>query len=278
MKHAMKEWNDIAALLRGKTVLIFLDFDGTLAPIASTPSRACLRAQTRNTLLKLNSQRNIRLAIISGRDLDDIRNMVAIPDTIYAGNHGHRISGPGFEWLHSFPAIWHKKLKKLHQELSAGLNGIQGIYIESKAMSVTVHYRKVKPRDMAKTHELLTRISWSHIKSSFITPSIGKKVVELSLATSWNKGRAVNWIIHRLKHSDKVKSPISIYIGDDVTDETAFKTLKDKGVTIHVGIDNQSVASYYLRNPSEVSGFLLRLSALSNDNSLMQRTGIGKSS
>jgi len=67
IKHAIKEWRRISRRLSGKTILLFLDFDGTLTPIVPTPSKARLHAKTRNLLKKLNSLPNIKLAIIRER-------------------------------------------------------------------------------------------------------------------------------------------------------------------------------------------------------------------
>jgi alpha,alpha-trehalase len=129
-------------------------------------------------------------------------------------------------------------------------------------MSIAVHYRNVANKDMASFREALAKASRPHIASLLIKPSIGKKVIELGLVTAWNKGKAVNWLIQRLKRSKIIQSYVPIYIGDDVTDETAFTTLKHKGITIHVGRGKRSAASYYLRNPPEVAIFLRKLTEL----------------
>jgi trehalose 6-phosphate phosphatase len=256
MKHALKHWAYLNKQIKDKTILLFLDFDGTLAPIVSTPARVHLPSQTKKILRQLHSLSNIKLAIISGRNLDDIKKMVAISGIIYAGNHGCQITGPNINWQHLFPIIWIKKLQKLYQELSVAMTGIKGVLIENKNRSVAVHYRNIKNKDMVRFREVLKRISQPYLASSCIKASLGKKVIELGLVTMWNKGEAVNWLIRRLKHSKTIHSYIPIYIGDDVTDETAFTVLKREGITIRVGPRKQSNASYYLRNPLEVATFL----------------------
>jgi trehalose 6-phosphate phosphatase len=262
MKHAIKQWTSINKRIKGKTILLFLDFDGTLAPIASTPARARLPSRTKKLLRQLHSIPNIKVAIISGRDLDDIKKMVGIPGIICAGNHGCQISGSGIDWQHDFPTARQRKLQKLYKELSIAMKEICGVLIENKNMSIAVHYRNVKNADMARFRKALTEISSPYISSLFIKASFGKKVLELGLATTWNKGKAVNWLIRSLKLLGSNNSCVPICIGDDVTDETGFKTLKHKGITIHVGAGKQSTASYYLRNPSDVATFLRKLSVI----------------
>lgn len=262
MKHALEKWTFINKRIKGETILLFLDFDGTLAPIASTPARVQFPSRTKKILRQLHSLPNIKLVIISGRDLDDIKKIVGIPGIVYVGNHGCQISGVGIDWQHDFPVVRQRKMRKLNKELSITMKEIRGVLIENKNMSIAVHYRNVKNKDMPKFQKTLTKILRPYIVPLFIKVSVGKKVVEFGLATPWNKGKAVNRIIHRIKISERIDSHVSVYIGDDVTDETAFKTLKHKGITIHVGTGTQSAASYYLRNPAEVATFLGKLSTI----------------
>ena len=264
MKHAIKEWVHIKKRLQGRTIFLFLDFDGTLAPIASTPAKAHLPSETKKMLKQLHSvsMSNIKMIIMSGRDLEDIKRRVAIPGIIYAGNHGGQISGPGINWQHDFPATWKKKLQNLHAELSLAMKEIQGVVIEDKTISIAVHYRNIKNADMAGFQKALTEISSPYIASLFIKASVGKKVVELGLATTWNKGKAVNWLIRTIKLIGPIHACVPMFIGDDATDETAFKVLRNKGITIHVGTGKQSAASYWLKSPSEVAVFLANLSKL----------------
>jgi len=262
MKNAIQQWTSIKKRIKGKTILLFLDFDGTLAPIASTPSRSHLPSNTKKLLKQLHSLTNVKLAIISGRDLDEIRKMVGISGIVYGGNHGCQISGPDINWHHAFPVAWLKELQQLYKELRAAAKKLPGVIVEYKNISIGVHFRNVKNKAMARFREVLAEVSKPYIASLLIKPSIGKKVVELGLVTAWNKGKAVNWLIKRLKNSQTSQSYVPIYIGDDVTDETVFTALKHKGITIHVGAGQRTAASCYLRNPSEVAMFLEKLSLL----------------
>src|SRR5437667_6410247 len=80
-------------------LLIFLDFDGTLAPVVNDPTLASIPPETLRTLTSLAGLEKVSLAIISGRALADLKARVGLPNLIYAGNHGLEISGPGMYYL-----------------------------------------------------------------------------------------------------------------------------------------------------------------------------------
>jgi len=258
MKHAIEQWTSVKKLIKGRTILLLLDFDGTLAPISSTPSGAHLPSKTKKLLKQLYSVPNIRLAIISGRDLDEIKKMVGVSGIVYAGNHGCSIAGPDFEWRYSFPPAMGRSLQKLYRQLSIAMKTIPGVILEKKAMSVAVHFRKVSRKNLDRFRETLVRISEPFLASSLVHPLLGKKVVEFNLATTWNKGKAAEWLLHRMEHKRGKNSCLPIVLGDDVTDEAAFLALRGRGVTVRVG-RGRSAASFFLKDTSEVVVFLKKL-------------------
>ena len=93
----------------------------------------------------------------------------------------------------------------------------------------------------------------------------GKKVFEIKPSTEWNKGYAVLWLLERLATSHGEKDILPIYIGDDATDEDAFKVLKKRGITIFVGRPKKSSADYFLNNTGEVIDFLKRIADFKYD-------------
>ncbi len=256
MKHALREWAGIRKVLRRRTILLFLDFDGTLAPIVSIPAKACLPPGARELLKRLSLQSEIRLIVISGRDIDDVRKRVAVPGAVYVGSHGCRISGHEINWDHVFPVAYRSKLRRLFREVSVAMKDICGVHIESKDLSVAVHYRNVRNRDLPVFFDRMERISAPYIASSCIKKTEGKKVVEFCMATTWNKGRAVKWLLRSMKGAKCPAPCMPLYIGDDKTDEHAFEALKGKGVSIHVGTGKQTAAGYRLKNTAEVLAFL----------------------
>jgi trehalose 6-phosphate phosphatase len=84
---------------------------------------------------------------------------------------------------------------------------------------------------------------------------MGKKVLEVCPPVNWDKGKAVLWLLHNMSFSENTPV-LPIYIGDDITDEDAFKLLKGSGLTVFVGKPKKSNAEYYIKDTNEVLSFL----------------------
>lgn len=262
MLHALKSWRLIRKRITKKKILLFLDFDGTLAPIASTPAAARISRRTSKLLQKLKATRRIKLAVISGRELHDVVEKVDLRGIYYAGNHGLQIEGPRLQWHYRIPALLRRRLSELRRLLLVSFKDRKGVLIEGKMDCVAVHYRNVPGNAISKFCTVLKRAASSFLGSGVIRMSKGKKVVEFSPAIQWDKGRAVLWLISRLAGNGADGSYIGIYVGDDYTDESAFRILRNKGITIRVGIGRKTRAEYYLKNTDETYLFLKQILTL----------------
>lgn len=239
------------ALLRGKPFL-FLDYDGTLAPIAESPDKAVLSHTMHALILRLKER--IPVAIVSGRGIDDVRRRVGIEDIIYAGNHGSEIWSSGQALVSRQSSEDRVMLEELLRRLTSALSHIPGVLIEDKGVTASIHYRTVGIKSLADFSDLFNRIARDYAKTFRITS--GKKVVEIRPLNAWNKGDAVSWILDRLGNG---RTPV--YIGDDVTDEDAFKVLKKKG-GLSISVGGSVHADYYLRRQDEVEPFLMGMASL----------------
>jgi trehalose-phosphatase len=237
-----------------RSLAIFLDYDGTLTPIVSHPEKAFLSDSTRQTLRALATQAPV--AILSGRALEDVRKRVAIDGIVYAGSHGFDIAGPRRlrrqEAIEFLPA-----LDAAEKELREKLAGIAGALIERKRFSIAAHYRKVNENDLPKLERAVSEVVAQHRE---LRRMEGKKVYELLPYTDWDKGKAVLWLLERLGLERAGMRPI--YIGDDRTDEDAFRALQQRGVGIVVSEEPRATAANYsLKDPTEVERFLRELGA-----------------
>ena len=260
LPHALERLDDILQSLEGRTLALFLDYDGTLAPIARTPDAAVMPARTGDILRQLATLGTV--AIISGRDRIDVERMVGIPGLVYAGAHGFDIGGGALgERTHSIGSDFAAALAAVRRHLETSLADIDGALIEVKSKSIVVHYRLAAEPDVPV---IKAAVRGAMGGATGLRLMSGKKVLEILPAIDWNKGRAVLWLIEALKLT--AENTAVIYIGDDVTDEDAFKAVATCGIGIRVvdadGYDNDTAATYRLGDTGEVAHFLAVLAGM----------------
>jgi trehalose 6-phosphate phosphatase len=223
-------------------VLVAFDFDGTLAPIVRNPARARMRPETRRLLTSV--ARRYPCVVISGRSRTDLGRVVgSVPVWHLAGNHGVE------PWAAS--AKYASKVQGWVAELERTIPRGQGIVIEDKTYSVTLHYRHArnKARALAAINAAVRRVRGARILG-------GKAAVSLIPRGAPNKGVALERA-RRLLVCDS-----AMYVGDDDTDEDAFAQESDRLLGIRVGLAPDSHARYGLKNQKEVDDLLKALLAL----------------
>ena len=236
----------------GDRLAVFLDYDGTLTPIVSRPEDAWLSESMRQTLRSLAAR--LPVAILSGRDLDDVRGRVHVDGIVYAGSHGFDIAGAG-GLRRELGAAYLPVLDAAEAELREALDDIPGAQLERKHFSVAAHYRNVNEDDASIVAQAADAVAAKHRELRKIS---GKKVYELLPDIDWNKGKAVLWLLETLELERG--NAVPIFIGDDRTDEDAFSALEKRGIGILVSDQPQvTAASYWLKNPEEVERFLRAL-------------------
>ena len=244
--------------LRGRRVAVFLDYDGTLAPIAPRPELAVMSEAMRQVVRRLAA--HCPVAIVSGRDRLDVQRLVALDMLYYAGSHGFDISGPqGAALRHQIGDDFIPALDQTEAALHRHLDPIEGVLIERKRFSIAVHVRHVPAHREGEVERQLDAILAGCPQ---LRLGRGKKVFELQPAIDWDKGRAVLWLLQALGLEDPMVAPL--YIGDDVTDEDAFRALAqaERGIGILVASSPQPTAAQFtLHDPGEVQEFLLQLTA-----------------
>ena len=236
----------------GDRLAVFLDYDGTLTPIVSHPEDAWLSDSMQQTLRSLVAY--VPVAILSGRDLSDVRGRVQVDGIIYAGSHGFDIAGAG-GLRRELGAEYLPVLDMAETELREALDDIPGAQLERKHFSVAAHYRNVNANEAFKVAMAVDAVAGRHHELRRID---GKKVCELLPNLDWNKGKAVLWLLETLGLQRESVRPI--YIGDDNTDEDAFRAVKKRGIAILVSEEPQvTAAGYRLNNPEDVERFLQQL-------------------
>ncbi len=254
MRYLFRDLGKIGPLLINNPVFLFLDYDGTVIPIRGKPGHVLISKRVKGLLLALSKTPRCKLAIISGRSLKNISSVVGFDNIIYGGNHGLELKGPGIRFKSPVSKKHKAILEMINLALHKKLTPIKGALIENKGLSLTVHYRLVAPRQVPLVKTIFRQITAPHLRRNEICVRPGKMVLEAFPPVDWDKGKAVQWLLR--KGESRWVGAFPVFIGDDLTDENAFKFLKDSGLTVFVGRQKKSNAQYYVNDTDEVLDFL----------------------
>jgi trehalose 6-phosphate phosphatase len=233
-------------------VALFLDFDGTLAPIVEDPSDAQLFEGVRDALLRIARRNSIVTTVISGRAVEDVYLRIRLGGVIYAGNHGHEIFGRDLRFIEPDSDARRDPLRRLTEEVGSKLRHVAGVLVEDKGLTISIHFRHVAENDRPAIEEALRPCVAE--AGALFRLNTGRKAFDILPRTGWHKGAAVHWILDHLHES----ALLPIYLGDDQSDEDAFAVLED-AVTVLVGSSPLTCARYRVSGPAEVYRFLLWL-------------------
>lgn len=254
---AAENFDGIEAMLSTSDAAVFLDYDGVLTPIVEHPDLAVLSDETRQVLANLASVATV--AVVSGRDVADVRGKVQVPGIYYAGSHGFDIISPSGEpvvddRLDRF-TTYLAPLDTATEQLEDRLQHVAGAQVERKRFAIAVHYRRVAEADLAVVEEAV-RATAPTVPS--LRVATGKKIFEFRPDFDWDKGRAMRWLLGELGLDREGVTPM--YLGDDTTDEDAFRVIRKRGVGIVVGREGApSLARFALEDTGEVASFLARI-------------------
>ena len=235
-------------------LFLFFDFDGTLVPIQNNPAECSLSQKVKGQLESIAHSGSAFIAILSGRSLPDIKKRVQIKGLYYGGNHGLEISGPQIRFIHPEAKSFKHTIDTVYQRIEKETKNFEGVFIEKKNLSFTLHYRMASRENKALVKNIFYSIISEESAGYAFKVIKGKKVLELAPDILWDKGKAVLFILQRFK-----MDYLPVYVGDDLTDEMAFKALKENGVTIRVGRSKKTEAQYYLKGQWEISRFLQKI-------------------
>ncbi|KAG5410271.1 hypothetical protein IGI04_006590 [Brassica rapa subsp. trilocularis] len=273
---ALNMFDKIMNAAKGKQIVMFLDYDGTLSPIVEDPDKAYITHEMREVVKDVAL--NFPTAIVTGRSIDKVRAFVKLNEIYYAGSHGMDIEGPTnensygesnqgvlFQPAREFVPM----IEKVHFEafitftnvvkiLEKKTKCIPGAMVENNKFCLSVHFRRVDEKIWAALAEQVKSVLVDYPKLKLTQ---GRKVLEIRPTIKWDKGQALNFLLRSLgfEHSENV---VPVYIGDDRTDEDAFKVLREKGQGFGIlvsKVPKETNASYSLQDPSQVNEFLKRL-------------------
>ncbi|KAF4370571.1 hypothetical protein F8388_020157 [Cannabis sativa] len=301
---ALDMFEQIIEASKGKQIVMFLDYDGTLSPIVADPDRAYMSDSMRKTVKSL--ARCFPTAIVSGRCRDKVYSFVRLAELYYAGSHGMDIKGPAkgskykkdnakgvlFQPASEFLPMIDEVCKQLIEKTKS----TPGAKVEHNKFCVSVHYRCVEEKvinflalslrayiyiyiyiinlDSKIMNKIMTEMERSGPASKVSSEGVSQAetntwkkgiqtifVLEIRPTIKWDKGKALEFLLESLGFAN-CADVFPVYIGDDRTDEDAFKTLRERGQGFGIlvsKIPKDTNASYSLQEPTEVMNFLQKL-------------------
>jgi trehalose 6-phosphate phosphatase len=259
-----RHWSEIAPRLASGTLLAGFDYDGTLAPIRPTPEEAMADETTREALAALASQPGTAVAVVSGRPVAQLRELLGSTRLWLVGLHGLEIAAPGGEVLPTADLdAAAAALAPLRSRAAALATRHPGVRLEDKGACLVLHTRGAD-RAVAGSARSAFRAAASSGGASRVAGFellAGKETLEVRPVGA-SKGTAMR----RLLRDAGAESVL--YAGDDATDEDAFAVLADAGgpvaaVTIRIGDgEGPTAAAYTLSSQAEVGALLEGLLAL----------------
>ncbi|CAL0319493.1 unnamed protein product [Lupinus luteus] len=273
---ALHSFDTLMKAAIGKKIIVFLDYDGTLSPIVNDPDRAFMSDEMRAAVSEIASY--FPTAIISGRSREKVKDFVKLNNLYYAGSHGMDIMAPpsmsvgssniehcdmsnsingnevAFQPAKKFLPAIRELLRRLENEVKE----IEGAKLEDNGFCISVHFRHVPEEDYGLLEEKVKCVL--EMNPQFHLTE-GIKVMEIRPSIEWNKGNAVEYFLDTLGLSSS-SNILPVYIGDDRTDEDAFKVIRSRGQGYPIIVSStprETNAFYSLRDPSEVLIFLSRL-------------------
>jgi trehalose-phosphatase len=238
-------------LSRRSRLALFLDYDGTLAPIVEHPSDAVMEAATRDAFERCVARPEIDVSIVSGRSLADVREMVGSEAVTYAGNHGLEIAGPGIEFCHEDLVHYEKRIGALASALREIAR--EGAWAEAKGPTLTFHVRRVP---LERRAELLEQAEQLIVQAGFQARP-AHAALEGRPPIGWDKGRAVLHVLRARYGPDWSEHVRAIYVGDDHTDEDAYRFLSGLASTFRVGSAETATAALHRLSDTRDVGAML---------------------
>ena len=276
----MKQWINSSCNTHGRQLLdrlqgssrifLFLDYDGTLVPIAPTPEQAVPSLKTLRLLEKLCSAKTLRVAVVSGRTLEELENLLPVSGLILVGVHGAEVKIPTSHGFCLRGALMSTGQEKFPQDREKSIQGLallaeatkkliidrKGFLLEEKGLALALHYRLASPVEAEAVLAEFQNLWQELIENHNLEVIYGKKVVEIR-PQGINKRLAVE----ALWPSWPGSAPV--YIGDDTTDEDGFQAVVGKGLGVLVGEEERpTAASFRLKNPEDVIEFLQEMEAI----------------
>jgi trehalose-phosphatase len=243
----------IAARPDGTRLLFLSDYDGTLAAFDPDPTIPRPAPRTAELLAQLADRSDISFGIVSGRRISDLRTRTQLPTRVYlAGLHGMEIEVGSRRWQHPDLEAARQYVRSLYERLE-DVRQVPGFVLEDKHSSVAIHVRGVAPEWRAEAIQRADMCASEWLSAGQLRRLSGNMVVEYLPNIAAHKGDATKWIVKDVE--ERCGQPVwTVFVGDDVTDEDAFKAVT-AGIGVLVG-SRESHATHRVADIDDVCSLL----------------------
>lgn len=213
------------------SLVLFLDYDGTLVPIARTPDEARPDEALLNLLAGLARAPAFDTIILSGRPLSTLQALLPVPGLTLAGTYGVEIQREGEVMVRgAAPGQIRPLIMQVKEEWSRVIDGRGGFLLEDKGLALALHARWAEPAQAASVLEC-ARVVAAALPADRFRILGGDRFLEVAPANA-HKGQTVDWLLSR----SRLPNALPVYFGDDDKDEEAFGAVRRRGgIPIGVG-------------------------------------------
>jgi len=241
----------LAAQRRGGRLALLFDYDGTLAPLVEHPRLARLAPATRRVLERLAAWPRVHVGILSGRTIQDLKEMVGLAELCFAGTGGLELEIHGTYLTHPDALEAEQRVARIAQQVQPLLAAFPGTWLEDKRLGFTLHYRDLAA-DRVDQFRVRARVALEPFSADLRSVD-GPRAVEVTAELGWTKGTAVRLIVRHLG----IEGPGVLYAGDAANDAEALQTVVAMGgAAVGVGPHAPQVAPYRLPGPPALVEFL----------------------
>ncbi len=241
----------LAAHRRGGRLALLFDYDGTLAPLVARPRLARLGGAARRVLKRLAARPRVHVGILSGRTIEDLKEMVGLEGLCFAGTGGLELEIGGTYLTHPDAPEAAERVARIAEQVRPLLAAFPGAWLEDKRLGFTLHYRGLAA-DRVDRFRALARAALEPFSADLRSVD-GPKAIEVTAELGWTKGTAVRRIAQHLE----VEGPGVLYAGDAANDAEALQAVVAMGgVAIGVGPRVPQAAPYRLPDPAALVEFL----------------------
>ena len=223
----------------------FFDFDGVIADIAPTPDAVHVPDERAGIIRRTRETAGNALALVSGREIDDIRSVYPAYEGAASGGHGAETDWPDGtrESREADPAA----IEAVQQRLQALAGEREGFLFETKRLGGVLHFRADPSLEPVARREV----------EALIADHPGMELQPAKMAfeikpEGFSKGSVIRAFMEREPFAGRTP----LYVGDDVTDEAAFAVVNEmNGYSVKVGME-PTVARHRARTPDELFDWL----------------------